>query len=104
MSKFSIEILDRRPLERGSLKGFLTVEIPELHLRIRDCSVHESHGKHWIGLPGKPQLHRNRELIRDADGRPRYSPVVEFATKKVADVFGERVLETLDRHLQLEEV
>lgn len=52
MSKLTIKVENFRRLRSNSLFGFIDIVIPEMHLRIREATVHESHGKRWVGLPG----------------------------------------------------
>jgi hypothetical protein len=69
---------DWRPLQRGSLLGFVTLHLPS-GLVIRECTLHSSNGKRWVGLPGKPQIDANGETRRGEGGKVLYTPVVEVA-------------------------
>ncbi|MFE1601588.1 hypothetical protein [Methylobacterium sp. ID0610] len=93
--KLAVEIADFKPLERGSLRGFVTVRIPAMRLTIRDCTVNESGGRRWVGLPGKAQLGRDGETIR-RDGKVQYTPTCVFDSKEVGDAFSAAVLQALD--------
>lgn len=93
---FEIEIEDFKPYERASLRGFLTVRIVELDLSISDLTVHEQNGKRWIGLPGKPQIDRDRKVITGADGKIVYVPILKFASRQAADAFRDSVLVAFD--------
>ncbi len=96
--KLAVEIVDWKPMQRGSLLGFAAVRIPALRLTIRDCTVNESSGRRWVGLPGKAQIDGNRELIK-RDGKIQYVPVCSFDTKHVSDAFSRAVLDTLSSRL-----
>jgi hypothetical protein len=93
--KLAVEIVSFKAMDRNSLKGFVTVRIPAMRLTIRDCTVHESHGKRWIGLPSKAQISRDQELVRK-DGKIQYAAVFEFDSKAVGDAFSAAVLRALD--------
>ncbi|ACL57586.1 hypothetical protein [Methylobacterium nodulans] len=94
-SKLAVEVVSFKAMDRNSLKGFVTVRIPAMRLTIRDCTVHESHGKRWVGLPSKAQIGRDQELVRK-DGKIQYAAVFEFDSKAVGDAFSAAVLRALD--------
>lgn len=93
--KLQVEIAEWKPMERGTLLGFVNVRIPAMRLTIRDCTVNESHGRRWIGLPGKAQIDGNRELVK-RDGKVQYTPTCAFDSKEVGDAFSVAVLAALD--------
>jgi hypothetical protein len=45
MSKLSVNVESFKPVPSNTLFGFADILIPELHLRIREATVHESHGQ-----------------------------------------------------------
>lgn len=93
--KLSVEVENFRPQRSNTLFGFATVFIPELHLRVVDCPVHEKNGKRWISLPAKPQITKDGSVRRDDRGKIAYSPVIEFADRATRDAFSERVIAAL---------
>ena len=56
----------------------------------------------WCGMPGKPRLDRDGNLVRAASGKPEYSKVIWFEGRAVSDAFSARVIEALDRYLARE--
>jgi hypothetical protein len=94
-TKFSIIVEAFKPLRSNTLFGFVTITIPELHLRICDCAAHEKNGKRWIGLPAKPQITRDGTVRRDDRGKVAYTPMMEFIDKQTRDAFGARVVAAL---------
>jgi len=66
-----------------------------MHLRIREGTVHESHGKRWIGLPAKPQITRDGQVRRDERHKTLYAPVIEFLDKPTRDAFSQRAIAAL---------
>ena len=77
-----------RPMERGSLKGFITLCFAPSGLVLHDCTLHYKDGKDWIGLPGKPQIDRDGQHRKDpATGKPLYVAVVEIQGKEARERF-----------------
>ena len=64
-AKLSVRVENFTRRRSNTLFGFVDLVIPELRLRIREVTVHESHGRRWIGLPGKPQVDRDGAARRD---------------------------------------
>jgi hypothetical protein len=95
--KNSIIILEWRPVERGSLIGFAKVRLPAWHLTIDGVALHRKDGKRWSQLPSRPMLDSNRQLILDESGKPKYSRVLEFTDREIADRFSEAVVAAVDR-------
>jgi hypothetical protein len=89
--KFSVEVEAFKSLKSGSLHGFCDVTIPELKLKIHGLTVHESHGRTWVGLLGKPMIDKDGRGLRDDRGKPQYSPVLKFLDRNVDDAFSARV-------------
>ena len=87
MTKRSLRCIDWRPCERGTLRGFADLFLPSLHLEIRDIAIHEKNGKRWAQLPARPQLGRNRELVRDPSGKVQYATILKFSDRPTADAF-----------------
>ena len=48
MSTLRVNVESFKPLRSNKLFGFANILIPELHLRIREATVHESHGKRTL--------------------------------------------------------
>ena len=94
--KLSIVIDSFKPQRSNTLFGFATITIPELHLRIFDCTVHQKNGARWIGLPAKPQITREGVVRKDdRTGKTAYSPVLEFADRGTREAFSQRVITAL---------
>ena len=95
VGKLSVIVEGFTPRRSNTLYGFVTIRIPELHMRIADLTVHESHGKRWVGLPGKPQVERNGCVRKDDHGKTLYVPVLEFTDRETRDAFSARVIAAL---------
>jgi hypothetical protein len=95
--KFSVSIVDFKPMRRNSLVGFATVRINELKLVIHGVSVHsKGDSGRWIQLPSKPLLDSDGKHLRDQrTGKPVYVPVLEFPDWKVRVAFNHAVCAAL---------
>ena len=93
--KLSVVVEAFTPRVSNTLRGFVTVLIPDLHLRVHDIGIHEKGGARWIGLPARPQIARDGTVRRNEQGKVAYSPVLQFADKPTADAFGKRVIASL---------
>jgi hypothetical protein len=84
-----IRASDWRPMERNTLKGFVTLRLEPSGLVLHDCTLHRTpDGREWIGLPGKPQIDREGEQRRDpATGKPLYTAVIEIPDKAARERF-----------------
>lgn len=94
-TKLNIKVEAFKPLRSNSLFGFADIVIPEMHLRIREAPVHESHGKRWVGLPAKPQVTREGVVRRNERGKTAYVQILEFTDRGTSNAFSQRVIEAL---------
>jgi hypothetical protein len=84
------------PIERGALRGFCDLDL-DSGLTIHDCTVMESNGRRWVGLPGKPQINTDKTVRTDpASGKVLYVPVVSIADKARRDLFSSNALIAID--------
>jgi hypothetical protein len=93
--RLPIALLEWRPIVRNTLRGFAEVRVGRT-LIINDCPAHCSHGRKWVALPSKPQLTRERELVRDATGKLAYTPVVEWADRAAANRFSDDTVAVIE--------
>jgi hypothetical protein len=93
--KLSIRVEAFTPRHSNTLVGFVTVVVPELHMKINDITVHQKNESRWIGLPGKPQIGRDGQVRKDERGKTLYTPVLELIDSKTRDAFSHRVVEAL---------
>ena len=85
-----------KPFERNTLKGFADLWLRTARLKIHGCVVHEKNGRRWIQLPAKPQLDKDRNLVRGDDGKVQYAKVIDFDSREVADRFNEAALKAIE--------
>jgi hypothetical protein len=91
---FPLVLLAWHPLFRNLLRGFANFQLRKLI--VRDCLAHCSHGRKWVALPAKPQLTRERELVRDANGKIAYVAVLEWADRAAADGFSTAAIAAIE--------
>jgi hypothetical protein len=95
-AKLSVRVDEFKPFKSNTLRGFVDLFVPEMRMRVFGATVHQSHGKRWIGLPAKPQLGPDGCARRDPrTGKILYIPVLQFADKRTADAFSQRGIEAL---------
>ena len=85
-----------KPFERNTLKGFADLWLRTARLNIRGIAVHEKNGKRWVQLPARPQLDKDRQLVRDDAGKIQYATVLEFDSREVADRFNTAALKAIE--------
>jgi hypothetical protein len=83
-------------VERGALRGFADLELPS-GMTVHDCTVMESNGRRWVGLPGKPQVNSDKTAKLDpATGKVLYVPVISIADKARRELFSSSALVAID--------
>jgi len=87
----TIALVAWRPLVRGALRGFVTVELP-IRLKLVDCPVLVSKGKAWASLPSKPVLDRDGRQETDFNGKPSYAAILEWRSRELSDRFSQVVI------------
>jgi hypothetical protein len=93
--KLTIVCSDWKPLRRNTLRGFAKIHIVELGMTIADVVVHETHGKLWAAPPSRAWV-KDDALVRDDNGRTKYSPVFEFDRREVGTAFSAAVIRAVD--------
>ena len=85
-----------KPYERNTLRGFADLWLRAARLNVKDCAVHEKIARRWVRLPAKPQLDKDRQLVRDDTGKIQYAKVIDFDSKEVADRFNAAALKAIE--------
>jgi hypothetical protein len=93
--KFTVKIESFTRRRSNSLYGFADLMIVELHLRIREATIHQARGRRWIGLPARPQIDRDGAVRRDDRGKIAYVPVLQLTDRQTSDAFAARAIEAL---------
>lgn len=87
-----LRLLGFKPLKKGGLLGFATVELPIIGLTIADCPVQSSHGRIWCALPSKPVLDQTGQHVK-INGKGQYAAILKWRDRQISDHFSERVVE-----------
>ncbi len=97
----SIKASNLRPIERNTLRAFVTLTLEPSGIVLNDCTLHRTvDGRQWIGLPGKPQLDADGRQRRDpGSGKALYTPVVEIQGKEARERFQAAALGAVDKLL-----
>ena len=85
-----------KPFERNTLKGFADLWLRNARLNIHGCAVHEKNDRRWVQLPAKPQIDKDRNLVRDEGGKVQYAKILDFDSREVADRFNEAALKAIE--------
>jgi hypothetical protein len=80
-----------RPLFKGALRGFATIELLPIGLQITVWPVFVSHDNGWATLPSKPILDRDGQHAT-IDGKAQYV-AVHWRDRALADRFSAAVVD-----------
>lgn len=87
----TITVSNWKPLENGSLRGFLSVTLPS-GIIVHNCQLLEASGNRWIGLPSRRFL--------TADGSIKYDPIIEFVSKRALQNFRKAALRAFEQQVE----
>ena len=87
-------IRDWRPMRKGSLLGFAKIELPS-GMIISDVTILNGERGPWASPPSKPMVGKDGTVLTDDNGKVRYSPIIEFASKEVRNRFSAAVVDGL---------
>ena len=86
-----VKILDWRKMRRNSLLGFAKVEFPS-GMVISDVTILKGERGPWASPPSKPLIGRDGIVMKDAAGKVKYSPIIEFTTKEIRTRWSDAVI------------
>jgi hypothetical protein len=93
-----LRLVSWKPLNKGALRGFATVELP-IGLKLIDCPVFVGDKGPFAALPAKPELDRDGKRRTDVNGKAIYSPTVEWRERALGDRFSAAVVALVHRQL-----
>jgi hypothetical protein len=77
---------------KGALRGWATVAMPS-GMVLNDCGIFlGDNDTTWASPPSKPQISRDGTVIKDQNGKAKYSPCVEFASKEARNRWSDQVI------------
>src|SRR5947209_3730444 len=85
-----MRLVSWKPLVRGSLRGFATVQLP-IGLKLIDCPLLIGPNGPWASVPSKPVLDREGRHARPG-GKPQFAPVLEWGSRELGDRFSVAVI------------
>jgi hypothetical protein len=87
----SMRLIDWRPLRRGRLLGFGSVELP-IGLYIFEVPLLQGKTGIWAALPTRPKVDGEGRVLRDVDGRRAYARVLGWRSKRLEEAFSSKVV------------
>jgi hypothetical protein len=84
-------------MQRNTLKGFADITVGEMQLTIKDVAIHEKNNSRWAALPSKPML-KDGAALKDDTGKIKYSPILQFGGRDVADAFSAAAIRAVLDH------
>ena len=91
----TVNCLSFKPHRSGTLRGFASVHVPRLRMRIHGIVLHEKDGRRWAQLPAQVLL-RDGQILRSDDGKPRYSePLIEFDFADIGFAFSDAIVQAV---------
>jgi hypothetical protein len=98
MADVRLRLIDWRPVRKGKLYGFATVEVAPIGLRMHEIPVLRSErGGPWACVPTKPRLGASGQQQREVDGSPRYDRILSWSTRSRENDFSTAVVELVRR-------
>lgn len=85
-----------RPFERNTLQGFADLWLKSWHMTLHGVTVHQKGDQRWVGLPAKPQLDQDRNLVGDDHGKIQYFPCISLDAEWKGDHFTSIALDAID--------
>jgi len=86
-----VALLDWRLMAKGSLRGFAKLRLGK-SLVISDVVVLVGANGPWASLPSKPMVGRDGMALRDANGKQKYAPILEWADRDASARFSDAVI------------
>ena len=94
MSKAPLRCLAFKPVCRGSLRGFASIEFTDLKMTVHAVSIHaHASGAAWASPPAQA-IAKNGVAVKDDRGKIQYSPpLLEFTSAEIRRAWSDRVVE-----------
>jgi hypothetical protein len=89
-----LRLLSFKPLVKGALRGFASVEVPP-GLQITDCPVTVGSNGAWATLPGKPILDREGRQV-ETNGKKQYTPFAQWRDRELQRRFSDAVIALIE--------
>lgn len=90
----NIFVREFKRYEKNTLKAFCDLELLDLCLVIKGCTVHQKAGKAWIGLPGRK--------YEDEDGKTAWANILEFSDDDKKEEFRKSAVAIVKKFVEME--
>src|ERR1700733_11256459 len=87
-------ILEWRELKRNTLRGFAKVRFAS-GMIVSDITVHVGPNGGWASPPGRPQVGRDGQVIKDQNGKAAYTTLIDFADRGTRPRWSQSVVDAL---------
>lgn len=88
----SIEIIRHKEIKKGYLQFIISAKMKLWgNLIVHKIKIFQKNNSRWTSFP-------NEEY--EKDGEKKYSPLIEFEDKKLAEAYSKKILEAFDKYLQ----
>lgn len=87
-----LRLVSWTPIAKGALRGFATVELLPIGLKVIDVPILVGTNGPWAALPAKPEFDREGRRKLDINGKPTWSPVLTWRTRDFANRFSDAVV------------
>jgi hypothetical protein len=84
-----MEVKNFKPMNKGSLIGYLDILFPKLGWTLHGCGYFNSSGKRWVNLP--------QRTYQDETGKACYADVISMAPE-MKNRFSEMALASFDEY------
>ena len=90
-----VELLEFKLVRKGAAIGVARVRLGRA-LILHDVMVLSSNGKVWANAPGKPLVGKDGLVLKNDQGKVRYSPIVEWKDKESRERFSAAVIAAVE--------
>lgn len=87
----SIVVTDWKPMERNTLRGFARVRLPS-GMVLHDVAIHQKNGSAWASPASKPTIDRDGAVLKDQNGKVRYTPIIDFTSRETRNRWSDAVI------------
>jgi hypothetical protein len=90
----SVVVEEFKPVVKNTLRGFARVRFAS-GLVMHEVSLHISNGRVWASPPSKPMVGGDGTVMRDAEGKQRWQPLITFSDKGVRDRWSAQIVDAV---------
>ena len=91
----SVNCLSFKPHRSGTLRGFASIHVPKMRLRIHGVALHQKDGRRWAQMPTQVMV-RDGQILRSDEGKPKYSdPLLEFDSPEIGYAVSDAIVQAV---------